>query len=154
VVRFSRKKISHLTRHQACGDLKPLNGYFVINPERISLHEHDYPDLVPFIERIQAGKAAPPAYQRTVCIFLDKGIVTVPHGYYRATFRYFEQPRTLAEHQACLCGKQGLDLATHDQLLKQLIAEGVLVRLPGGSPSFDARLTETNLGAPPNRERK
>jgi len=128
LVRFSREKIAHLSRCQACGEPIPLHGCFVINPKRISLHQHDYPDLIPFIERLQAGKDDPPAYQRTVCMFLDSGIVTVPHGYYRATFRYFEQPQTLADYQASLCGKQGLDWDTHDQLLKQLIAEGVLVQ--------------------------
>jgi len=124
LIRFSLKKLAHGGRPP--GPCSVPGGALVINPERVSIHHHDYPDLLPLLKRLQGGGDGAPAYQRTVCFFLPSGIVTLPQAAYRATFKFFEQPQTLARYQALIQG-QGLNRGAHDRLLAQFIEEGLLL---------------------------
>lgn len=104
-----------------------LEGRLQLDTRRMSIHEQDYLDLQPLLQRLDEAGQQPLAYQRTVCLFLDSGILTLSHAAYRATLRLFEQPRTLEEYQAAVQREARLNWQQHASLMKQLLREGVLI---------------------------
>jgi hypothetical protein len=131
LVRFSRKKLNHVSLPvEPCGPSTPT-GYFVINLDCVTIHEHDYLDLIPFIQRFLKSNGSPLVYQRTVYLILNNGMVALSHSFYRTTLKYFEQPRTLAAYQVYVRGNNRLNFEQHHQLLNQLIKEGFLLQIPG-----------------------
>lgn len=132
LVRFSRTKLTHLSLHAEPYRPSTTAGHFVLNHDCVTIHEHDYLDLIPFIRRfLQSSDSSLLVYQRTVYFILSKGIITLPHAYYRTTYKYLEQPQTLADYQAYVRSTNGLDLEQHDHILRQLIKEGLLLRVRG-----------------------
>jgi hypothetical protein len=129
LIRFSRKKLAQTSRPAASCQRPGDDGCFVLNREGVSVHEQDYLDLLPFLQRLHHNEAQLP-YQRTVCFFLPSGIVTLPQALYRKTFRFFEQPRTLAAYRTVLNAIKEIDAVRHNQLLTRLIEEGLLLPVP------------------------
>jgi hypothetical protein len=125
LVRFSRKKLNHASLPT---EPSTPTGYFVINMDCVTIHEHDYLELIPFIQRFLQSNGSPLVYQRTVYFILNNGMVALPHAFYRTTFKYFEQPRTLASYQSYVRIKNRFNLEQHDQLLSQLIKDGLLLQ--------------------------
>lgn len=126
LIRFSRKKLECVAGTQVDNEQPAYHGCLVLNRERMTIHEHDYLDLIAFLQRLQAAKGAAPPYQRTVCLFLDSGIVTMSHATYRATLRFFEQPQTIADYHAVLTNKKEIDAVQQQALLDRMMHEGVL----------------------------
>jgi hypothetical protein len=122
--RFSRKKLEQGRDATPCPTERPGGDWVMLDRDRISVHEQDYLDLVPLLQQIHAGRRDRLPYRRTVCLFLDRGILTLAHGAYRATLQPFEQPKSLAAHQAGLSGSEG---EQQGRLLAQLVREGVLL---------------------------
>ena len=128
LIRFSINKITLTPRPgEASRPTCALEGRLQLDRRRMSIHEQDYLDLHPLLNRLDNSGQQPPAYQRTVCLFLDGGILTLPHAAYRATLRLFEQPRTLEAYQAAVQREARLDWQQHEPLVAQLLREGVLV---------------------------
>jgi len=126
LIRFSRKKLAQAFR-PAGGQQPGDDGCFILNSEKVSIHEQDYLDLPPLLQRLHQSSDAPLPYQRTVCFFLPSGIVTLPQALYRKTFRFFEQPQTLTAYRTALSAIKEIDAMQHDQLLNRLIEEGLLL---------------------------
>lgn len=132
LIRFSIKKMQ--TRDQAPNWNKQAgeSDYFSLNREKISVHEHDYPELTAFLHRLQNSDGKQLSYQRTVYLFLDTTILTLPQSAYRATLKLFEQPKRLDNYFATLSTQAAIDADQHRILIEQLIDSGVL--LPSKPP--------------------
>lgn len=129
LVRFSQKKLNPAALPvMPCGTAQS-SGYFVINWDCVTSHEHEYLDLIPFIQRFLKTKGAPLVYQRTVYFVLNNGMIALPYAFYRTTLKYFEQPGTLSVYQAYVKNNNRINLEQHDQLLKQIIKEGLLLQV-------------------------
>ena len=128
--RFSLRKLTLTRQPEAVArPAAVLEGRLQLDRSRMSIHEQDYLDLQPLLQRLDDAEQQPLAYQRTVCLFLDSGILTLPHATYRATLRLFEQPRTLEAYRATVQREARLDWQQHASLLAQLLREGVLIAL-------------------------
>ena len=131
--RFSLKKLAlaapPVARPRVAADEADL--CFVLDQERVSIHQQDYLDLTAFLGRLDEYENRPP-YQRTACLFLPDGIVSLANSVYSATFRLFEQPITLAAYRARVGRDASIDPEWHHLLLARLLAEGLL--LPVSNP--------------------
>ena len=129
--RFSGKKLAlSLRAAPSKPAAAPPGESLILDPARISIHEQDYLDLLPLLRNLQETKDNPLPYQRTACLFLDSGIFTLPHGFYRSTLHLFAQPRTLESYLAALRSVPRIDMPRHERLLDQLIREHVLRPAP------------------------
>ncbi|MDR2548799.1 MAG: cobalamin-dependent protein [Desulfobulbus sp.] len=129
--RFGRRKLDR-SSCPACTPPAPqdiASTWLVLDQERIGIHQQDYLDLPALLQRLDEFGRNPP-YRRTVCLFLPSGIVTMPHGLYRDTFRRFEQPLTLADYRKAVGREARIDPEQHDLLLARLLAEGLLIPAP------------------------
>ncbi len=128
--RFSRKKLAQ-GRGEAPPPVadEPQAACFVLDPNRISVHEQDYLDLVPLLRCLHERGQNRLTYRRTVYLYLAGGILCLSHAAYRNTLRPFERPTNLAAHRAMLAGDEG---GRQVRLLDQLVREGVL--LPTACP--------------------
>jgi hypothetical protein len=130
LIRFSRKKLACVGGARGDNEQPVSPCCLVLDKERMTIHEHDYLDLIAFLQRLQATRGGALSYQRTVCLFLDSGIVTMSHAAYRATLRFFEHPQTIACYLADLKGKKEIDSVQQQALLEQMVEEGVLRAVP------------------------
>ena len=103
----------------------------MLDRERVSVHEHDYPDLHRFLGRLAESRGNP-AYERTVFLLLGGDILAVPHAFYRATLRRFETPTTLSDYLDSLPERAGFDRRAHGRLVERLVREGVLIPSAAG----------------------
>ncbi len=128
LMRFSRKKLDVLPLPLVEHPKQPTDtAVFMLKKNAMSIHEQDYLDLHPLLERLHQSLDTPLPYQRTVCFFLQGGILTLPHSFYRKTLKFFEQPQTLADYRRVLRTAKGIDRMQHDRLFDQLREEGFLL---------------------------
>lgn len=129
--RFGLKKLAQaacaLPRPQA--QAHSADVCFVLDQERVGVYEQDYLDLAAFLRRLDEFGNCPP-YQRTVCLFLENDIVTLPNAVYRITFRLFEQPRTLGAYRDAVGLDARIGPEWHERLLARLLDEGLLLPVP------------------------
>ena len=87
---------------------------------------------LPVLLDFQSAILNPPTFSRWL-FSLNNGMVALPHSFYRATLKHFEQARTLAAYRDHLKGNNKLSInhEQHDQLLNQLIKEKILVQVSG-----------------------
>lgn len=97
-----------------------------LNKDYISIHEHDYLDLSGFLERLNKEGAANLKMQRTVYVFLQDEILTMPHATYRRTFKAFERNMSLNEYYELMARQELFDLAYHRELIDKLFDSGIL----------------------------
>lgn len=100
-----------------------------LDRSRMSVHEQDYLDLLPLLQQLSTSGQQPIPYQRTVCLFTGRGIITIPHSFYRATLLLLEKPTALATYQEALARDGRIDWQQHKQFLNQLYQEGALITI-------------------------
>lgn len=131
LIRFSLDKLAHCVRPAESfpGPIGEAD-CLLLDRERVGTYEQDYLDLPALLHRLdeREGRALP--YRRTVCLFLAGGIVSLPHGYYRSTLRFFEEPRTLAAYRDAISGQAQIDWQQHESLVHRLFGEGLLRTVP------------------------
>ena len=129
---FSRAKLGRAALPATTGPgASAGDGPRVLDRERVSVHEHDYPDLHRFLGRLAESRGNP-AYERTVFLLLGGDILAVPHAFYRATLRRFETPTTLSDYLDSLPERAGFDRRAHGRLVERLVREGVLIPSAAG----------------------
>ena len=62
-----------------------------LNRAFISSHMHDYLDLPDFLERLNREGAKKLRSKKTICIFLEDDILSMPYKTYRYTIKEFEK---------------------------------------------------------------
>ncbi len=130
LLRFSLNKQQGQRNTSSSPVNQATNGLYQLDRQRVSIHEQDYPDLLPLLRRIIDRQDDRLAYQRTVCLFCQGGILTLTHATYRRLLAPFELPRQLGPHLATLESRQ-------QELLHHLIREAILLPVTNEEqPSF------------------
>jgi len=99
---------------------------YILNHQRITLHQHEYPDIKNFLHRIATEPPEKFPYQRTVVLYLHDEVLTLPHRSFRATLKKFEQPMRVGDYLEELQLKTEIDAEGHLETLKRLIANKIL----------------------------
>lgn len=133
LLRFSCKKLEQGVQPLAARPASSSHpsDHFVLNFDRLSIHQHNYLDLPPLLRKLREHSNAPP-YQRTAVLFLRAGILTLPHAVYRRTLQAFERPLSLANYRASLADP---DAQQQQPLLERLIMEGMLLPIACREPA-------------------
>lgn len=119
-LRFSEPEIAH---NNESDDIP-----YVLNRQRMSIHQHDYSDLKNFLHLLQQVETnAPIPYQRTVCFFLKDEVLSLSHRSYRQTFRQLEQCISLSTYLETLQKTVQVDLAKQTSIIKRFRDAGVLI---------------------------
>ena len=134
LLRFSQLKQQYGQRKGPLAPVAPaVDALFILDRQRVSIHEQDYTDLHPLLRRIAERQNDQLAYQRTACLFCEGGILSLTHATYRRLLAPFEQPNPLAPFLTSLDVRQ-------QEFLQHLVVELTLV------PAETAELGHERLG--------
>jgi hypothetical protein len=97
-----------------------------LNPVYIATHDHDYPDLVGFLKRLDREGAAHLKPAKTVFLFLCDEIISMTNDTYNATIREFENGISTAEYYERMKKKRIFTPSYHAQLIAKLFRNNVL----------------------------
>lgn len=101
---------------------------YCLNQERMSIHQYDYMDLPQFLRFVERHRnSARKPYQRTVCLYLDSTVLTLPHRSYRASLGQFEQGLRISTYLDSLGETAQIDRTAQEKVIQQLIANYVLL---------------------------
>ncbi|PID71852.1 MAG: hypothetical protein CSB34_04935 [Desulfobulbus propionicus] len=127
LIRYSLTKQEMLSRDQ---DTEPqpfdMDQAYILNKQRVAIHEHEYPYLSHFLNRLDDTPPEKLQYQRTVFLFLRDEVLTLPHRSFRATLQKFEQPLTVKHYLNQLKNTGGIDTDKHRRTIEKLVENDVL----------------------------
>ncbi|MGD9023181.1 MAG: hypothetical protein PVJ62_05305, partial [Deltaproteobacteria bacterium] len=98
----------------------------MLNHAFISAHDHDYLDLLRFLERLRKEGAASLRPQKTVFIFLEDEILSMPYETYDLTLKAFEAGTTLEDYYGLMRQRGIFDLRYHKRLVAKLFENDLL----------------------------
>jgi hypothetical protein len=97
-----------------------------LNHAFISIHDHDYLDLLNFLERLEKEGPNSLRHQKTVFIFLVDEIMSMPYETYRMTLEVFESGTSLDQYYALMSQKGIFDLSYHESFVAKMFENDVL----------------------------
>ena len=97
-----------------------------LNRAFISSHMHDYLDLPNFLERITRKSAKKLRSKKTIYIFLEDDILSMPYKTYRHTIKEFEKGISIDEYYELMKEKRIFSKAYHKNLVERLFKSNVL----------------------------
>jgi hypothetical protein len=97
-----------------------------INHAFISIHDHDYLDLINFLKRLEKEGVHNLTPDRTVFIFLIDDILSMSYETYRLTIKTFEKRITLDEYNELMGERQIFTPSYHKNLIAKLFQSDVL----------------------------
>jgi len=97
-----------------------------INHAFISIHDHDYLDLMNFLKKLENEGIHNLTLDRTVFIFLINDILSMTYETYRATIKMFEEGITLDEYYEMMEQKQIFTPSYHRDFIAKLFQSNVL----------------------------
>jgi hypothetical protein len=111
--------------------LQPIRSLYqtrrpVLNQSFISVHSHDYLDLLNFLKRLEKEGPNNLIPEKTVFIFLVDEILSMPYEIYCATLKAFEDDISLDEYYEMMRKRRIFTLSYHKDLLARLFQSNVL----------------------------
>lgn len=97
-----------------------------INHAFISVHDHDYLDLINFLKRLEKEGIHNLTPDKTVFIFLIDDILSMPYETYRVTIKTLEKGITLDEYYELMGKRQIFTPSYHKDLIAKLFQSDVL----------------------------
>ncbi len=97
-----------------------------LNRAFISSHMHDYLDLPDFLERLNREGAKKLRSKKTICIFLEDDILSMPYKTYRYTIKEFEKGISIDEYYELMKEKGIFSKSYHKDLVARLFKSNVL----------------------------
>jgi hypothetical protein len=97
-----------------------------LNHGYIATHDHDYPDLISFLKRLDREGAGNLRPEKTVFLFLCDEIISMTNDTYNATIREFEKGISTAEYYERMKKKRIFTPSYHAQLIAKLFRNNVL----------------------------
>ena len=97
-----------------------------LNHVYIATHDHDYPDLIGFLKRLDRKGAGNLRPEKTVFFFLCDEIISMTNDTYNATIREFEKGISTAEYYDRMKKKRIFTPSYHAQLIAKLFRNNVL----------------------------
>jgi hypothetical protein len=98
----------------------------MLNQAFISIHSHDYLDLLNFLKRLGKDGQNDLTQGKTVFIFLVDDILSMPYETYNATLKAFEDGISLDEYYEMMKRRRIFTLSYHKDLLARLFQSNVL----------------------------
>jgi hypothetical protein len=122
---FFLKKALFMRRHESERD-HPERDHKTLNRDFISIHEHDYLDLMNFLKRLEREGPHDLTKDKTVFIFLADDIVSMPYTTYSETLKVFEEGMSLKTYYDLMKKKGILTPSYHERLIQRLLQSNVL----------------------------
>jgi hypothetical protein len=97
-----------------------------LNPVYIATHDHDYPDLIGFLKRLDLEGAGNLRPEKTVFLFLCDEIISMTNDTYNATIREFEKGISVGEYHKRMKNQRIFTPSYHAQLIAKLFRNHVL----------------------------
>ena len=97
-----------------------------LNHVYIATHDHDYPDLIGFLKRLDREGAGNLRPEKTVFLFLCDEIISMTNDTYNATIREFEKGISIDEYYERMKKKRIFTPSYHAQLIAKLFRNNVL----------------------------
>ena len=92
----------------------------------ISINKHDYLNLPDFLKRMDKEDASKLKVQRTVFIFLEDDILSMPYETYSTTIKAFEDSISVDEYYELMEKKKIFNTSYHKDLIAKLFKSNVL----------------------------
>ena len=125
LARFCIEKAKAKRNPQAIENLYQVNRP-KLNHVYIATHDHDYPDLVGFLKRLDREGAGNLRPEKTVFLFLCDEIISMTNDTYNATIREFEKGISIGEYYERMKKKRIFTPSYHAQLISKLFRNNVL----------------------------
>lgn len=119
------KKALSMRRQKSERDY-PESDHKKLNRDFISIHKHDYLDLMNFLKRLEREGAHNLIKDKTVFIFLADDIVSMPYATYSETLKAFEEGMSLKTYYDLMKKKGIFTPAYHEHLIQRLLQSNVL----------------------------
>jgi len=114
----------HSKPQQAISNYQNKRPY--LNQAFISSHMHDYLDLPNFLERLKREGAKELRSKKTIYIFLEDDILSMPYKTYRYTIKQFEKGISVEEYYELMKEKHIFNESYHKNLIGRLFKSNVL----------------------------
>jgi hypothetical protein len=97
-----------------------------LNPVYIAAHDHDYPDLISFLKRLDREGSDNLRPEKTVVLYLCDEIISMMNDTYNATIREFEKGISVDEYYERMKKQRIFTPSYHAQLIAKLFRNNVL----------------------------
>jgi len=97
-----------------------------LNQDFISVHDHDYLDLLNFLKKLKKKGSNRLEPEKTVFIFLADEILSMPYETYRMTLKAFESGTGLDEYYALMRQRGIFDQSYHESFVARMFENDVL----------------------------
>jgi hypothetical protein len=119
------KKALSMSRQGSERD-RPESNHTTLNRDFISVHEHDYLDLLNFLKRLEKEGTHNLIKEKTVFIFLADDILSMPYATYSETLKVFEEGMSLETYYDLMKKREIFTLSYHERLIQRLLQSNVL----------------------------
>jgi hypothetical protein len=119
------KKALSMSRQESERD-RPERNHTTLNRDFISIHEHDYLDLLNFLKRLEKEGTHNLIKEKTVFIFLADDILSMPYATYSETLKVFEEGMSLETYYDLMKKREIFTLSYHERLIQRLLQSNVL----------------------------
>jgi hypothetical protein len=99
-----------------------------LNHAYIAIHDHDYLDLLNFLERLEKEGTNRLRPKKTAFIFLADEILSMPYESYRVTLKEFESGTSLDEYYTLMRQRGIFDLQYHESFVAKMFENDVLYK--------------------------
>ncbi len=120
-----------IEKAKAKRDLRTIESRYQVNRPKlnhvyIATHDHDYPDLIGFLKRMDREGAGNLRSEKTVFLFLCDEIISMTNDTYNATIREFENGISVGEYYERMKKQRIFTPSYHAQLIAKLFRNNVL----------------------------
>lgn len=119
------KKALSLSRQEAARD-RPGRNHITLNYDFISIHEHDYLDMLNFLKQLEKKGPRNLVKEKTVFVFLVDDIVSMPYATYSETLKAFEEGMSLEIYYDLMHERGIFTPSYHERLIERLLQSNVL----------------------------
>jgi len=100
--------------------------HIMLNHDFISIHEHDYLDVMNFLKRLEKEGPHNLIKEKTVFIFLADDILSMPYAAYSETLKAFEEGMSLEIYYDLMKERGIFTPSYHERLIERLLQSNVL----------------------------
>lgn len=119
------KKSSYMGRQKSERTVSKRDA-ITLNNDLVSIHEHDYLDLLNFLKRLEKEDPSNLIKEKTVFIFFVDDIMSMPYATYCETLKAFEAGISLEDYYDLMKRKGIFTPSYHENLMERLLQSNVL----------------------------
>lgn len=119
------KKAQSMSRQESERNRHERN-HIMLNHDFISIHEHDYLDVMNFLKRLEKEGPHNLIKEKTVFIFLADDILSMPYATYSETLKAFEEGMSFETYYDLMKERRIFTPSYHKSLVARLLQSNVL----------------------------